>query len=218
MKLYVPFSDEGFYDPRDSRIAISHVDKHRQEIVFIRDLNYVKLSASEDRLISIDYTDSTSDKGGQSILFTNFAERQMFAHFIRLLSGEVQILSESEWMDPNDLDPSDNVKVHHKCETVSTLGLRTDVTVVLDYELRSMSMSIGNGDSIDCPVDLISINFPANSSTKLEILYRIASSTDMMATGGGSTGIHVLQRVYSIFLTFYYSFTLTLVFIVVSNQ
>ena len=160
--------------------------------------------ASDDRCIAIDYTDSTSDKGGQSLLFRSFAERQLFAHFIRLLSGSVVFAAESEWNAANSAlaangaileTPSAILSscVVHRAETVNSLGRRAEVTVVLDYERRTVAIggAVGTGPAAEDlsagAIDQAAILLTAGSPSRLELLYSEPSiGSDLLGpTGGG---------------------------------
>lgn len=207
LKIYVP-EDDGSFIPGDSRIVVSHVGKHQQEIIFLRDLKKVVLSCSDDRCMNIEYDDSTSDKGGQSLLFLSFADRQLFLHFLRFLNPKIRVESESEWgatrsdgdMDmPVSEEGGPNI-VSHRAETVNALGLRTEIVLIFDYSRRTLSLGLASVDSDHLPramIDSATIQMHSGSSTRLELTYleTTNSAETMSSSGGGSTGSGVLQKV-----------------------
>jgi hypothetical protein len=187
--------------PADARVVVSHVEKHKQEIIFVRDLRGICLSSSDDRSISIDYTTSTSDKGGQSLLFRNFADRQLFAHFIRLMNDQVTFSAENEWKSIVAA-PNDPTAVVHRAETVNSIGIKVEINVTLDYSARSLVLgystsSASGGDApVGCSVDTASIQLHHGSANRLELHYQDSTNSDdsLGPTGGGTTGVGVLKK------------------------
>jgi hypothetical protein len=210
IKLYVPEDDGGAFILEDSRITVSHVDRHNQEIIFIRDLKGVCMSSNDDRHADLDYADSTSDKGGQSILFRSFADRQLFANIAFAAENEWSATSQSVFAPGGSVvantaastDAASPSAVVHRAEMVNSYGLKTEVSVTLDYSLRSLSLGNaagGGGPSVPtilCAIDASTILL-LPGSTKLEVQYQGSAGGDELLgpTGGGSTGVEVLNKV-----------------------
>ena len=176
------------------------------------------MSSNDDRHADLDYADSTSDKGGQSILFRSFADRQLFAHFLRLLGENIAFAAENEWSATSQsvfapggsvvantaasTDAASPSAVVHRAEMVNSYGLKTEVSVTLDYSLRSLSLGNaagGGGPSVPtilCAIDASTILL-LPGSTKLEVQYQGSAGGDELLgpTGGGSTGVEVLSKV-----------------------
>lgn len=200
LTLYIPGDDEEFA-LSDGRIVISHVERHKQEIIFLRDLRGVRLNSSDDRCLRVDFTDSTYDKGNQSLIFRNFADRQLFAHFIQLVTDAVTFSAENEWKSKPQ-PPKASTGVVHRAETVNSIGIKVEINVTLDYAARSLEFgtpsSTGAEDesTIMCAVDTASIQLHHGSANRLDLQYEDTNNTldDLGTTGSGATGIGVLKK------------------------
>jgi len=200
LTLYIPGDNEEFV-LNDGRIVISHVERHKQEVVFLRDLRGIRLSSSDDRSLSIDYTDSSMEKGNQSLIFRNFADRQLFAHFIQLIADAVTFSAENEWQ--SNVHPSKaSTGVVHRAETVNSIGIKVEINVTLDYATRSLECgtpsSTGAEDesSTVCSVDAASIQLHHGSANRLELQYQESKNglDDLNTAGSGATGVGVLKK------------------------
>ena len=173
----------------DTSVAITDHVTSRQ-IVLTRDLTVLRLSSADDRCITIDYSDSTSDKGGQTLQFKTHAERQLFCHYLRLLSSKVKIDAESEWAVEGLA-----TCIAHRAETVSSIGLRTELVVRLDYASRTVAVAGTGEQSSGGPIDEASLQLHTSSPTRLDLLYVEPGSRSDFLLGGGATGTSVLQKV-----------------------